>query len=351
MRDMQKVEELAFRVVSDGGGAFTVGLAYIGDRLGIFKAMKGVGMLTSMELARKTGLNERYVREWLRAMVAAEYLDYDTASGKYLMTEEQAMVLADEESPAFVGGALHMSIPTLLNVPRLMEIFKTGGGIPYSEIGEEIPEAIERFFRPGYRHQLNQKWLPAVPGLVDRLKAGALIGDVGCGCGQSSAALAQAYPKSTVIGIDNDAKSIERAKSLAFSQGLKNVEFLTIPADKIPRGKKFDLVCAFDCIHDMVDPKATLKAIRESLSDDGVFLWLEPNASENPLENRNPVGKIFSTISPLHCMTVSLAHGGEGLGTVIGETGARSLARDAGFSRFEKASIEDPFNQFFILEK
>jgi 2-polyprenyl-3-methyl-5-hydroxy-6-metoxy-1,4-benzoquinol methylase len=244
-----------------------------------------------------------------------------------------------------------MSIPTLLNVPRLMENFKNGGGIPYSEIGEELPEAIERFFRPGYVHQLNQNWFPAVPGLIDRLKAGAMVADVGCGCGQSTAVMAKAFPKSTIIGIDNDVRSIERAKALSASQGLKNVEFLTVPADRIPKNRKFDLVCAFDCVHDMVDPKGTLKAIRESLADDGIFFWLEPNASENPLENRNPVGKVFSSISPLHCMTVSLAHGGEALGTVIGESGARRLAREAGFSRFEKAAIDNPFNQLFVLEK
>lgn len=347
----KRVEELALRVVGDMGGAFTMALAYIGDRTGLFKAMAGAGPLTSDELAWKTRLNERYVREWLRAMVAAEYVDFDPRAGKYVMTEEQACVLADEDSEMFVGGAFHFTAPSIANAPRVLEAFRNGGGISFTEIGEEIPEAIERFFRPGYRHSLVQKWLPEVPGLIPRLEKGALIADVGCGCGQSSVAMGRAFPKASVLGIDNDARSIARARRLAEASGLGNVEFLQAAAQEIPRGRRFDLVCSFDCIHDMVDPRGTLRAIHEALADDGVYLWSEPNASENAFENRNPIGKVFHSISPLHCMTVSLAHGGEGLGTVIGERGARELAREAGFSSFERLPIQDPFSQFFALRR
>jgi SAM-dependent methyltransferase len=349
--DEKKVEELAFRVVGDMGGAFTMALGYIGDQLGLYKAMQGAGPLTSDQLATKTDLNERYVREWLRAMVAAEYIDFDTAAERYLMTEEQAFVLADEDSPMFVGGGFNFTTPTIYNVPRVMDAFRNGGGIPYDEIGGEIPCAIERFFRPGYLNFLASDWFKAIPGLTEKLEQGAIIADIGCGRGQSSLAMAKAYPKSEIIGIDYHRDSIGAAMKLAAENGVSNVKFIQGPAEDIPRDRAYDLVCAFDCIHDMVDPVGTLRAIRAVMANDGVYIWSEPNASANAHENRNPVGKTFHSISPLHCMTVSLAHGGAGLGTVIGEQGARSLASEAGFSSFEKLPIENPFNQFFALRK
>ncbi len=346
-----KVEELAFRVVGDTAGAFTVALGYIGDRLGLFKAMAGAGPMRSPNLAARTQLNERYVREWLRAMVAAEYIDYDVTTDAYRMTEEQAFVLANEDSPMFVGGVLQFAAPSICNIQKIAEAFKNGGGISYSEIGDEIPHAIERMFRPGYLNFLEKEWLGAVPGLVARLEKGASIADIGCGRGQSTVIMGKSFPKSKVLGIDYHKPSIESARKLAADQSLKNVEFLQAAAHEIPNGKKFDLICSFDCIHDMVDPKATLRAIRGALADDGVYVWSEPNATANAYENRNPVGKMFHSISPMHCMTVSLAHNGAGLGTVIGEEGARSLAREAGFTHFEKLPIQNPFNQFFALRK
>jgi hypothetical protein len=305
--DSKKVEALAFRIVNDSGGAYTLALAYIGDRLGLFKAMSGAGPLTSTELARKTGLNERYVREWLKSMVASEYLDCDPATGRYVMTPEQAYVISDEESPMFCGGVLHLTTPTVLNVPKVMEAFKNGGGVPYDQLGKEIPEAIERFFKPGYLHQLADVWLAAIPGLKDKLQQGGTIADVGCGCGQSTVALAKAFPRAKILALDFDASSIERARALARREGAKNVEFVVSPAEKLPADRKFDLICTFDCIHDMVAPRSALGAIRAALADDGVYLWGEPNASDNPLENRNPVGRCYQAISPLHCLTVSRA--------------------------------------------
>ena len=347
--NLKKVEELAFRVVGDMGGAFAMALGYIGDRLGLFKAMAGAGPVTSVELAEKTALNERYVREWLRAMVACEYIDYDASSERYVMTAEQAFVLANEDSPMFVGGAFHFTTPSIQNTPRVLDAFRKGGGISYSEIGDEIPWAIERFFRPGYVNFLVKDWLAAIPGLTQKLEKGATVGDVGCGRGQSTVTIAKAFPNSRVVGIDYHVPSIERARKLAAEQGAANVEFVAAAADKIPSDRKYDLICSFDCIHDMVDPMGTLKAIHQALALDGVYLWSEPNASDKAHENRNPVGKTFHCISPLHCMTVSLAHNGAGLGTVIGEAGARNLAKEAGFSSFEKLPIQNPFNQFFAL--
>lgn len=345
--NVQKAEELAFKVINDHGGAFLMALGYIGDQLGLFKALEASGAASSAELAAETGLNERYVREWLKAMVAAEYLDFDERTSRYVMTAAQAAVLSDEESPLFAGGAFKLTMPTLYNVPRIADSFRNGGGIPYAEIGPDVPCAIEQVFRPGYLHFLVADWLAKVPGLTERLEKGARVVDVGCGRGQSTVAMARAYPHSRFVGVDYHPESIEAARGLAIRQGLTNVQFIAAPAEQALAPGSCELVCAFDCIHDMVDPVASLEAIREALVADGVFVWGEPNATHEPHQNRNPIGRLFHAISPLHCLTVSLAHGGAGLGTVIGEAGARELARQAGFASFERLPTQHPFNQFF----
>ena len=347
--DQGKVEALAFRIVGDMAASFSMALGHIGDRLGLFRAMRDAGPLTSEELASRTRLNERYVREWLKAMVAAEYLDYDSVSGRYVMTPEQAYVLADDASPMSAGGALQFTAPTVANAEKLVRVFRDGGGISYSELGPEIPEGIARFFGPGYVNFLVQEWLPSVPNLPERLKAGIDVADIGCGYGLSTMTMAAAFGASRFVGIDADAGSIFRARRTAAARGITNVEWRAESAHALPRDRRFGLICAFDCIHDMVDPKGALRAIRAGLAADGVFLWSEPNASDDPLENRNPVGRAFQCVSPLHCMTVSLAHRGEGLGTVIGERGVRALAHETGFSHVEKLPIQHPFNQFFAL--
>ena len=349
---IDKAEKLAFKVVEDMGGAFTMALGYLGRSLGIFDALTEAGPVTSQDLAKKTGLNERYVHEWAKAMVAAEYIEYDSEGKGFFMNDEQTFVLTNEDSPLFVGGALQFATPTTYNVPKIAQAFRHGGGIPYSEIGEEIPEAIEQFFRPSYLNFLVQEWVPEVPGLATKLNEGTVVVDIGCGRGQSTVILAKAFPKSEILGIDTDADSIERAKNLAESSKVKNAHFLSSTAEVLAVGDfKFDIVCTFDCVHDMVDPGSALKAIHTMMTDDGIYLWGEPNASDDPVENRNPVGKCFSSVSPLHCLTVSLAHDGAGLGTIIGENGAKKLAADAGFSSFRRLPVKHPFVQVFDVRK
>jgi len=346
-----RVQEIAMRVVGDQAGAFTMALGYIGDRLGIFAALRDAGPVTSEALAAIAGLNERYVREWLRAMVASEYVEYDPETETYRMDPEQAHVLAFEDSPMFVGGAFHITLPSLLNVPRVMDAFRRGGGVPYDELGADVPCAMERFFRPGYKHHLNTEWLPAVPGLVQRLTRGIDVLDVGCGRGQSTVHMAEAWPASRFTGLDYHGESIAGAMKNAADRGLSNVSFLQEAAHRISRDRQYDLICSFDCIHDMVDPLETLKTIRSVLKEDGVYIWAEPNLSHLAHENRNPIGRAFHAVSPLHCLTVSLAYDGAGLGTVIGEKGARDLASQAGFVSFERLPIPNPFNQFFALRR
>jgi 2-polyprenyl-3-methyl-5-hydroxy-6-metoxy-1,4-benzoquinol methylase len=349
--DQQKMEALALRVVSDMAASFSMALGHIGDRLGLFRTLAEAGAVSSAQLASKTGLNERYVREWLKAMVAAEYVDYDLESGRFLMTPEQKFVLANDESPLSAGGPLQFTTPTVLNTPKVMEAFRHGGGVSYDEMSEDVTEGIARFFSPGYTNFLVNDWLTAVPGLTDRLSQGLHVADIGCGWGVSTVTMATAFPRSRFLGIDNDPSSIDRARRLAAARRARNVYWLTAPAHQLAPLPAHDLICAFDCIHDMIDPRGTLRAIHAALAEDGIYLWSEPNASDNPLENRNAVGKAFACVSPLHCMTVSLAHHGEGLGTVIGERGVRELAEEAGFSSVEKLPIQNAFNQFFALRK
>jgi 2-polyprenyl-3-methyl-5-hydroxy-6-metoxy-1,4-benzoquinol methylase len=341
-----KAREVAERVANDVGGAFMAALAYIGVRLGLFEAL-AEGPTTSAELAARLSLNERYVREWLKAIVANEYAEFD--GDHYFMTEEQRVVLADEASPLFVGGSFHFTLPSVLHTPRVLEAFRDGGGVSFDELGHEVAEGIDRLHMPAFEHQLVESWLAGVPGLQPRLESGVRVLDVGCGLGRSSKVIARSYPASTVTALDPDPWSIGRAREMC--EGLDNVEFAQSRLEDLEAGRRFELILAIDCIHDMPDPVSALRVIRALLSEDGLFLWVEPTGSDDPRENRDPVHRLRAAISPLHCLAVARAAGGEGLGTIIGERGARKLAREAGYSSFEPLPIENPMQQFFQLRR
>ena len=349
--DKDKMKKVGVHLATYAGGALIAGLVYIGDKLGIFKAMAGAGEMTPAALAASTGLNERYLLEWLKAMLAAELVDQEPGTETYRLGEEAAAFLADEEGRFFLAGMFQLAVPSLMLTERLMESFRKGGGIRYDELGEEIVRSMDRLHKAPFVHLLAQSWLPQVPGLKERLESGLRILDVGCGMGRSTLAVATHYPNSTVVGLEPDSFSCAGARKLAADAGIGNTEYLELPIQELPANGKFDLVLALDCIHDMVDPIGGLKSIREALGEDGIFFWQEPIGSHDPLENRNPSGKMRQAISLYHCMTVSLAHGGMGLGTLIGEKGARELAEQAGFSHFEKLPIEDPGQQFFRLHR
>lgn len=303
------------QVVSDVGGAFAAGLGYIGDRLGLFRVLAASGPCTSRSLARTVELDERYVREWLKAMVSANYVEFDAHEHEYSMTPEQVAVLAQDDSPVFAAGAFQFALPSLLLTPRLIESFRDGGGIPYADLSPEISEAIDRMHRPWFEHRLTAGWLPSVPQLHDRLQSGTTVLDVGCGLGRASLAIARAYPASRVVGVDPHKDSIVRARGLVSDAGLENVEFRDVPLEDIGDSEAFGLILAIDCIHDMTDPVAALTRIHNLLDPaEGSLFWSEPTGSHDPVENRNPVGKMRATLSPFHCLTVSLAEGGGGSG-------------------------------------
>ena len=340
------------QVVADVGGAFAAGLGYIGDRLGLFKLLAQTGPATSGSLAEAAGLDERYTREWLKAMVSSGYVEHHAVDDRYSMTPEQQSVLAEEGSAAFAAGAFQFALPSLLMTPRLMECFSNGGGIPYSELSPDIVEAIDRMHRPWFDHLLTEHWLPSVPQLDDRLRSGIDVLDVGCGLGRASVAIGRAHPASRVVGIDPHADSIVRAASLGTEAQVSNVRFRETTLEDVGAAERFELILAIDCIHDMPDPVGALRQIGRLLSEDnGILFWSEPTGSDDPMENRTATGKMRSTLSPYHCLTVSLAEDGAGLGTIIGEAGARDLAREAGFTHFEKLSIESSMQQFFLVTR
>ena len=344
-------KKIVQQVISDVGGAFVAGLGYIGDRLGLFRAVAETGPASSRKLAENFDLNERYVREWLKAMVSAGYVERDSDNDTYFMTADQKAVLAEDDSPVFAAGAFQFTIPSLDLTDQIIECFRNGGGIAYHELGPEIPEAIDRMHRPWFDHQLIRSWLPAAPGVVERLGSGARVLDVGCGQGRASIALGQTYPESSIVGIDPHSNSIAEGRKLVAEAGIINVEFREAGVETLPASDQFDLILAIDCVHDMKDPVGVLRHIRTLLADDGSLFWSEPTGSDEPAENRNPPGRMRSALSPYHCLTVSLAAGGPGLGTIIGEAGARDLAEKAGFERFERLNVDSAMQQFFLVYK
>jgi 2-polyprenyl-3-methyl-5-hydroxy-6-metoxy-1,4-benzoquinol methylase len=350
--DRKKAAALARQVGVDFGASLTAALAYIGDRLGIFKAMAGGFPLTTRQLAERTGLNERYVREWASTMAAAGYVDYSPEDATFRMNPEQAAVLTNEDTTYFTAGAFQYAVACYRQIPKLMEAFKYGGGVPFSDFGPEIVEAIERLFHVGYETWVAREWIPAVPDIHERLLAGGEAAEVGCGAGQCLIPLAAAFPGSRFFGYDVDHTSVERARNKAASAGLTGrVAFAQVAAEEVPLRDRFDLVMAFNCIHDMAHPRAALKAIQRMLKPDGAFLWSEADVGQQLEDNLTPVGRTLYGASTMHCMTVSLAQGGEGLGSAISEELAKGLAAEAGFASLERLSIRNPFHQIFLGRK
>lgn len=348
----QQARELARQIGTDFGATLTVALAYIGDCLGIFKTLGAGGPMTSDELAHRAGLNERYVREWASTMAAARYVDFDAAKQTFRLNPAQSTALLDEHSPFNMAGAFQYAVTCIRQVARLSEAFRNGGGIPFADFGPEIAEAIRRMFQAGYELWVASQRIPAVADVHERLLAGAEVAEVGCGGGQCLIPVARAFPQSRFTGYDVDAGSIARARRQAEAEGVAGrVKFEQAAAESIADADRFDLVMAFNCIHDMANPRGALRALRRALKPAGALLWSEAKASDRLEENLSTWGRSLYAASTMHCMTVSLAHGGEGLGSVVGEGRARELAAEAGFSSLGLLGVKNPFHQVFVLRK
>jgi SAM-dependent methyltransferase len=345
--DEAKLEQFMGQAVTDIGAAMNGVLVMIGGELGIWKAMAGAGPLTSDEIAERSGIAERYVREWASAQAASGYVEYDADAGTFTLPPEQAMALADEDSPVYVLGGYHIVSSAWKDREKLAERYRSGAGFGWHEHDPELFAGTEQFFRPGYRAHLTAEWLPALEGVEDKLRAGAKVADIGCGHGVSTVIMAQAYPDSEVHGFDYHDGSIERARELASVEGADNARFETASAKDYP-GEGYDLVCFFDCLHDMGDPVGAMAHVRETLADDGTVMLVEPFAADTLAENLNPVGRTYYAASTLICTPSSLDQEvGLGLGAQAGEARLRQVAEEAGFSRFRRAT-ETPFN--LVLE-
>ncbi|MGH7609718.1 MAG: class I SAM-dependent methyltransferase [Candidatus Dormibacteria bacterium] len=327
------------QLVGELGAAVNAGLIVIGDRLGLYRGLAGAGPTTAAELAARTGTSERYLREWLNAQAASGYIDYDSAADRYTLGPEQALALADESSPAFVGGAFQLALGTLKATSEVESAFRTGDGFGWHQHDEGVHIGCERFFRPGYNANLIGSWLPALDGVTGKLQAGARVADVGCGLGATTRLLAEAFPNSTVTGFDYHASSIELARRETAQTGIHGrIRFEVAPAATFP-GTGYDLVTMFDCLHDMGDPVGAARHVRGALAPDGTWLIVEPLAGDGIGDNLNPLGRAYYAFSTLLCVPNSLAQDvGLALGAQAGEAAIRDTIEKAGFTRFRRVA-------------
>jgi 2-polyprenyl-3-methyl-5-hydroxy-6-metoxy-1,4-benzoquinol methylase len=343
--DQKRLEEFMHRAVTDLGAAASAALVVIGDRLGLYQAL-AKGAATPLELSRSTGTAERYLQEWLANQAAGGYVTFDGATGKYSLTPEQAMALAQEDSPVFLPGAFQILEAMWKAGPRILENFRTGKGLPWTEQDQSLFVGTERFFRPGYLAHLEKEWIPALDGVEKKLRAGARVADVGCGHGASTVIMAKAWPRSTFTGFDFHQESIETARRRAEAAGVsRRVSFEVAPATEFP-GRDYDLVAHFDCLHDLPDPVGAGRRAREALAPDGTWMIVEPYAGDSVKDNLNPVGRLFYAASTMLCVPNSLAFHGAALGAQAGEARIGAVAKEAGFGTFRRAT-ETPFNLVF----
>jgi 2-polyprenyl-3-methyl-5-hydroxy-6-metoxy-1,4-benzoquinol methylase len=345
--DMDKLHEFLGKAIVDFGATFNAALIRIGDQLGLYKALAAGGPQTPAELAKRTGTNERYVREWLSAQAAGSYVTYDAATGKFHLTEEQAFAMADESSPVFLPGAFQVALAATKAEEKLTERFKSGQGLGWHEHHHELFEGTERFFRPGYAANLITTWIPALTGVDDKLKSGAKVADVGCGLGASTILMAKSYPKSEFVGFDYHDKSIEKARQRAKDAGVgERIRFEIAKAKDYP-GKEYDFVTFFDCLHDMGDPAGASAHVHSTLKKDGTWMIVEPFAGDKLEDNLNPIGRAFYGASTLLCTPASLSQEvGLALGAQAGEKRLREVVTSGGFAHFRRAT-QTPFNLVF----
>jgi SAM-dependent methyltransferase len=339
------------RVVDDLVGALLVAMCALGDRLGLFADLAAHGAATSAELATRTGLQERYVREWLSAMASAEYLRYDPASGRFELPAEHRPVLSQEDDELFQGGRFQY-IPALFGaLDRITKAFREGGGVPAGAYPADWWDGAERT-NPGWiEHRLIQHWLPALPEVQVKLGRGALSADVGCSEGGALLKLAAVYPASRFVGYDQFAPAIATATSRAQAAGVaERVRFVTLDvADGLD--ERFDFIMTNDVIHDMADPLRGLRAIHDALQPNGVYLMREPAAAERLEENVGLAGAFRYSISLLYCLPTALAGGAAGLGAMgMPASVVRELCAQAGFGSVRRLPIEDPFDAFYALQ-
>ena len=345
--DEVRLDEFVQRFAGDFGAALHATTVVIGDKLGLYRALADLGPTDAAGLAAATGCDTRLVQEWLDAQFVSGYCQFSGQTSRYWLSPEQAAVLADPTSPAFMVGSMTLAASTAKDEEKVREAFRTGAGLGWHEHHHDLFHGTERLFRPGYVANLVSQWIPALDGVAERLTGGATVADLGCGHGASTILLAQAYPASTIHGFDYHPASIDVARKRAAEAGVADrVRFEVASAQDFP-GTGFDLVCIFDALHDMGDPAGAAKHIREALAPDGTWLLVEPMAGDGVEDNANPVGRIFYAASTCICTPAAQSQpGGFALGAQVPEATWGEVVTAAGFGRFRRAT-ETPFNRIF----
>lgn len=346
--DEAAVEEFMGRVLVDVAGSMATRFATIGDVLGLWKDLAAGGPATSSELATRTGLDERYVREWLAGCHAASYVEHDAASGRFTLPAHAVPVLAEEGGTHFFGGSLQMISGMAEVQGQVLDAFRTGGGVPQSAMPHAVFEGIARFTNAWFDHALVPAWMPLLPEIEAALVAGCDVADVGTGAGRALVALAEAYPKSRFVGYEVSPEQVELAQAGLEAAGVTDRARVELVDGSSPLPDQFDVITTFDVIHDAVDPAGLLETIRAALRPGGRYLCLDMHASHELADNVGPIHTLMYGCSIHYCMTTSLAHGGTGLGTCgFNPHVAEEMCRAAGFAGFRIVEIDDPFNLLY----
>ncbi|CAG0967244.1 Demethylrebeccamycin-D-glucose O-methyltransferase [Burkholderiales bacterium] len=346
--DSAKLEAVVTQALSDLSGAQGGVMMNLGHKLGLFRALKGAGPVSAAELAKRSGCAERYVREWANSQVAGGYLAYHPSSETYEMTPEQAMVLADDDSPVFFPNAWSVNASMWFDEEKILAAFRTGQGISWGDHHERLFCGVAAFYRNGYQASLVPEWLPALEGVVPKLEKGAKVADVGCGHGHSTVIMAKAFPNSRFWGFDAHPASIAAARRIAQDAGVADrVTFEIARATEYP-ALDYDLIAFFDCLHDMGHPDRALKHAAKSLAPEGTVMLVEPFAHDKVEQNVGPIGRLYYAGSSTICVPHAISeHGSHSLGAQAGPERLGSIVKAAGFTHFRRA-LATPFN--LILE-
>ena len=344
--DPGELERFVGQVATDCATAMHAASVSLGDKLGLWTAL-AQGPATPTELAERTGLDARYLDDWLKAQYVSGYAGHDATTGRFSLSAEQAAVLADPSAPTYLAGAATLAGVLHRDDALTIEAFRTGRGIGWHEHHGDLFSGTERLFRPAYAANLVDAWIPALDGVEARLRAGGKVADVGCGFGASTILLAQAFPASTIVGFDYHEASIEAARDRAAAAGVADrVTFEVAAASDFP-GTGYDLICIFDALHDMGDPVGAARHIKDALAPTGTFMFVEPMAGETLDDNVNIVGRMFYSVAPFVCTAHARSqHGPHELGNQVPDSTWDALTREAGFSRFRRA-CETPFNRIY----
>lgn len=338
------------KIVTDASGAMALRFCAVGVELGIFSDLARNGAATSVELAARMGLNERYVREWIYGTAAAGYLHFDKATRKAALPEALVPALVEEGGPAYQGGLFKMLTGMMQPFNEIVAAFKSGGGVSYNTYDGIFWKGLEANSCVRYKNLLVSQWLPEMPDVQARLEQGASFADFGCGAGRSTVELAKAFPKAKFFGFDLFAPNIEKARANAAEAGVADrIDFRVHDISKgVP--EKFDIVATFDLIHDMADPKGGLRALRQAVKDDGIYVLMDVACEDDPADNAGPMA-VFKLGASLHfCMTTSLGQGGMGLGTVgLPESKVKEFSQEAGFRSVRRLPVEHPLNVLYEI--